>query len=910
MMRDPRADPLELERARGSLRNKLFGGDDDPFRVGRYVVHGKVGAGGLGVVYSAWDPELDRRVALKFVRADRRRDDDGTEQRRLLREARSIAQLIHPNVVQVFDVGTHEDQVFFAMQLVDGASVRTWLASGVRSWEEIAEVFLGAARGLAAAHKASLVHRDFKPDNLVVDADGRAVVVDFGLARSGGLSTPTDGSTPAPRTSAAGSTHSLAGTPGYIAPELLEGTPATPKSDQWAFCVAFYEALFGAPPSTGDSLAPPRTPKVPRRVIRLLERGLQRDPRQRHPSMEDVGDELQRALRARTSGAFIVGALVVVGLGAWAYAARPAAPSCEGGLALAEGIWSDERRTSTLQALEHFGTDYSAAAWPHVERSVDEYLDAWSGMHRDACESTARGEQSAEMLDRRMACLDDRLTELDQGLATIPRGEAAMNALAIVRGISSVERCADLARHAVDDPLRPPEDLRETLHDVTKGVAALRSMYLGGLYQEGHDSATQLIEQAEVIGFKPTIVEAKFWRAHFEDDLGQTDASFEHGAEVFAAAVEIGHDRLAMRSAWLLGVLEGVRRLDLEAALAQLAVARGFAVRAGLEDTAEWAQLLHSEGYVYSAHGRPKQAVETTLRALEIRERVLGPDHPDVAASLLNLTGDAQSLGQLSEALDYADRCASIYLSLYGPRHPDVAMVKGNRARVLSELGQHEEAASTFRELGALFAEIFGEEHPATETSYTNLGFELLTLNRDDQARQALLAASASATAGGRSHAPPNAWTYQLLCEVELRSGNLEAAEAAVRTALEGYEGFEVPHMMELPAHTRLARVLLRQDRAQEAIDVAEAGLALLDHNDGLRGTAYEAAAQVALARALWSAGQNSTAITQAERALTTLDAQEATTYVGCLSTNLHTWLEAARSGTDPESVAQTCDGL
>lgn len=267
--------------------------------VDRYVVQGEIGAGGMGVVYAAYDPELDRKVALKLLHA---RPGSTTARGRLLREARAIAKLRHPNVVTVYDVGTHEGRVFLVMELVSGVTLRRWLRDERRSWRDVIAVLEQAGRGLQAAHAGELVHRDFKPDNVIVEAQGRAVVLDFGLARPLGGSTWGD-EDPAPglrldtertRTGMRG------GTPAYMAPEQHAGRCPDARVDQFAFCVVAWEALLGTRPGTPDVSeegARPSWPlaRVPRAVRSALRRGLQADPDDRHANMQVLLQALARA---------------------------------------------------------------------------------------------------------------------------------------------------------------------------------------------------------------------------------------------------------------------------------------------------------------------------------------------------------------------------------------------------------------------------------------------------------------------------------------------------------------------------------------------------------------------------------------------------------------------------------------
>ncbi|MBI5545314.1 MAG: serine/threonine protein kinase, partial [Deltaproteobacteria bacterium] len=264
-------------------------------RLGRYVVQQFIGAGGMGLVYAAYDPDLERKVALKLVRTDLH--GDGEECRlRLVREGKAIAQLAHPNVVTVFDIGLTGEQAFVAMELVEGGTLGSWLRERPRRWREILRAFLDAGQGLAAAHQAGVVHRDFKPENVLIGAEGRPRVSDFGLARPPPRPSATEARPVTSSTAHLTQTGALLGTPAYMAPEQLAQGVCDTRSDQYSFCVALWEALYGSRPTprTGAGEPTPRQLKVPRWVENALRRGLSEDPRERFPSME----ELLRVLRS------------------------------------------------------------------------------------------------------------------------------------------------------------------------------------------------------------------------------------------------------------------------------------------------------------------------------------------------------------------------------------------------------------------------------------------------------------------------------------------------------------------------------------------------------------------------------------------------------------------------------------
>ncbi|MEZ4380040.1 MAG: serine/threonine-protein kinase [Nannocystaceae bacterium] len=410
----PGDDPIAAQ-ARAAIEASLFGVAATPApaelqRVGRYEIEGKLGAGGMGVVYRAYDPELDRHVAVKLVRSDTAGDE--LARQRMIREARAMARLAHPNVIHVYDVGTVDDQVFVAMELVDGVSLGAWLMAGARPWEAVLERFVAAGEGLLAAHRAGLIHRDFKPENVLVAGDGRVRVLDFGLARSA-LEAPRgaeaaasgdDGATveagegasmsePTTLREAGGlggsltRTGALLGTPRYMARELCLGRPADARSDLFAFCVALYEGIYGRSPFPGETVTgyleavvngelrePPADSAAPPWLWPVLGRGLAGDPEDRYPDMAALLDALRGPPRGAASPWRARGLALVAGLGAaglvaalaWGLGPRGEGASAAGasaaGLAPAEaGPPVDAARALAAEAGETSGAAVSGA---------------------------------------------------------------------------------------------------------------------------------------------------------------------------------------------------------------------------------------------------------------------------------------------------------------------------------------------------------------------------------------------------------------------------------------------------------------------------------------------------------------------------------------------------------------------
>ena len=272
--------------------------DPIPRQIGRFAVLRRLGRGGMGTVYAAYDEQLTRRVALKVLHAGL----DTGDRAPLTAEARAMAQLSHPNVVQIYELGEHDHHPFLAMEYVEGRTLGDWLAAERPPWQLALRRFIAAGEGLAAAHRAGLVHRDFKPDNVLLGADDIPRVADFGLARA-----------------SAEGVAQIAGTPAYMSPEQHEGTPTDARSDQFSFCIALHEALYGRPPFAGDTYVdraanvlagdlqpPPAHGPVPRALYSALIVGLARDPARRYPNMDALLAELRRFLpRPRPTALYV-----------------------------------------------------------------------------------------------------------------------------------------------------------------------------------------------------------------------------------------------------------------------------------------------------------------------------------------------------------------------------------------------------------------------------------------------------------------------------------------------------------------------------------------------------------------------------------------------------------------------------
>jgi len=729
--RDARLERVEREHA-ARLRPGTV--------LGRYEVEAPLGRGGMGMVYTARDPELDRRVALKLLRGV-----DPRGQARLLREARALARLSDRHVITIYDVGTWQGRVFLAMERLDGTTLHGWRIAAPRTWREVLAVFIDAGRGLAAAHAAGLVHRDFKPSNVMLTPDGRVVVLDFGLAHvqeANDESLPDDDASASPPDAEAHPTRTgqVLGTPAYMAPEQRIGLQCDPAVDQFSFCVALYEALHGRlPPQSTRPDAPashgPASGRLPRRIDRLLAQGLALDPHARHPSLRQLVDALASVLRPRARWA-VAALFTAAGAAAAAFAAQGDAPvpaPCTGAAqALA---FDDARADAVTRALAATDRPFSARVSEAVDRRLYAYADAWRGEHEAACRATRiDGAQSEEVLDLRMRCLDRRRRALDalmDVLATADAGAAAQ-AVQAVDALPPIAGCRDV--EALRAPVPAPEDpdaraRANALFDMLARVEALRQ---ATRYDEAATLATEAVHEAEALGHAPTEADARLVAGWVHVDRGEHDAA---EAELRAAlhAAETGrHDEAVAlaweRLAWVVGYK--LARFDEGRRLAEHAAA--WSQRLGRAPYHELSRL-RTLGWIEHEAGAPALALERFEAALAVAER-LPPDDgasPQELALVLNGLGTAAlATADLPRAQASFERAGQVLEAQLGPDHPDVARVRNNLASLLRAQGRAESARVLLEHNLGVFEATFGGSHELVGQTLINLGVAEVDLGR------------------------------------------------------------------------------------------------------------------------------------------------------------------------------------
>ncbi len=863
-------------------------------QVGRYLVLHRAGSGAMGVVYAAYDPELDRRIAIKLLRSSYWNEEG---QNRVLSEARAMAKLSHPNVVGVFDVGTRQDQLFVAMELVDGVTLREWLAAEPRSFRQVVDVMAGAARGLAAAHDAGIVHRDVKPTNIVVTPQGQARVLDFGVAGSiapEGAPRQPSGEFSTGEHATLSTTEArefeIVGTPAYMAPEQRRGV-ATPKSDQYGFFVTLYEALVGHRPDPVDTAsvthggqpgraAPELDPKlrragltVPSWCWRVIRRGLSANPDARHASMHEVAAELSRRPEQRRLQIFAAAALAVgVGVATFAVSRQmgpTAADPCQSVAEAASHVWSESRRDALKSAFSRVGLSYAGETGTRVARLLGSRTDAWTAMRRDACAATwMRGAQSERLLDLRMSCLDRRLSEQEQLtklLVTAVDAEVVDKSIQAVRSLPPLSTCSDTPTLLAAYP--PPTDpaVARAVDAIEKQVDQCKALRLAGRF----DAAVRVLgpqqARAAALDHPPLSADLLLELASSQSEAGAAEDAERTLALALPAAARAHDDtRLATAMAkWMFAV--GYLQDRHAEALAARPLAEAAVLRSG-ENNEPGAELMTALGAAYINKGDYTAARSCFERALAIFAHLYGSEDPRQGRVLSNLGLVLDYQGNHEEAVTYAEKAVAVWERTLGADHPSVANALNNRGMALQSVGRYAQAQADFQRALSIWERAHGPNHQDVGMVLANLSNGAKREGRIEEAQALAERALAIQT---KIHGADNhrtALSMLELTELLLERKQPLQAETMVDRAVPILNAALTPeHPFAVAARTLQSRVKLALGKTREAVQVIEGSVSIAEKQE------FDSLPEVymALARALWAGReQRPRALTLARQAL------------------------------------------
>jgi tetratricopeptide (TPR) repeat protein len=668
--------------------------------VGRYVILDPLGKGGMGVVYRAFDPELDRRVAIKLLHAGSASDAW------LVREAHALARLSHPNVVAVYDVGTAGNRVFIAMELVDGDTLRQWLRERP-TWRDAVPVMIAAGHGLAAAHASGLVHRDFKPENVIVGRDGRVRVMDFGLARlEGEPATADDGAPSSPHLA----DHltmpgTVIGTPAYMAPELEPGAAADARSDQFSYGVTLYEALHGARPND----RPRKHVRVPARLHRIAMRAISRDPAARYRSMDEVLTTLADEIAPRRPAMIAVGALAVGAAGIASYVALShAAPeTCVGADAQLAGAWDLAVKLRVRAAFEATRSPSASSAIAAMERALDQYAGDWVAASTESCvATTVRGEQTAEVQSLRQACLDQRLRELRAltgRLATADRDLVDKGAV-VVSSLEPVSYCANIA--ALLAPGAPPVEPRDKVREVQAALADLRADTAVGHFAQALATSERAVAIANAYRFSAWKAELLMHRGAALLALDRIDDATAVYHEAVWAGLDSHDDHVAGGAAASSAFIAAQHNAAGEAQV-WLDLAKVMVAHTGHDPHLEL-PVLRAEASVAAARGDMTAALAAQNKVVALEEQVFGRDSPEIWLDHQSIGLSFMKVGIYDKALPHLERALALREPAVGKEHITIGELLDNLGICYSHTGQPDKARAAYERALAIREKLDG----------------------------------------------------------------------------------------------------------------------------------------------------------------------------------------------------------
>jgi eukaryotic-like serine/threonine-protein kinase len=920
---------------------------DELQRRGRYLLLGRLGSGGMGVVHAAYDPTLDRKVALKLLRPGDGGNVDTAARGRLLREARALARLSHPNVVHVYEVGTVEDQqVYIAMEYIEGQTLRAWQKAALRPFRDVLARYRAAGRGLQAAHEAGLVHRDFKPENVILGKDGRVVVLDFGLAVAPEAGVPGSEAVPAPPANATSDTtptaklapakdsvpattvRAAAGTSGsaadpassarldrstpgiplgarpldrytldvvgtrpYMAPEQHVGRPIDARTDQYSFCLALYEGLYGQRPfveakpfgeidtstvvgaeGSGETSSArpsylvrqkfrrrvqPPSPEsdVPGWLRQVVLRGLSADPAERWPSMADLLFELSRdpAARRRRWAAVIGVMAIVAALGVtYGRVRHERSLFCQGAAQKLRGVWDADRRAQVRGAFESTAAAGADGAFARVAHTLDGYAGGWIDMHTSACEAARlRGEQSEELLDLRMQCLAERLDALRATVDVLAVADSTVVAKAssAVTALPPLDDCASPV--LLRAPVRPPADpaTRDRLVGLRRRLAEARAQSNVGKVAQALAGASVVAGEARALGYRPFEAAALISLSTIRQRAGDWQGALDAARDGMRAA-DAGHDgaqaaEAQSYSTFLLGTRLG-RPTEAEAA------ARDTEAR--LEGLAELdprrrLNILKFVAAGFMSAGKPTEARARYLMALTLLDQLRSPAGARAADGEASTGGEQapgrggaggearRGIDERSASMGGGDPAGSAGgAGGEAPRgiDDDDASIRGgllsHLAWIDAQVGQFASALVQFQQAAAAYTQAFGESNPDVALFTLDVGVMHYLLGQEREAAAALERARSLIDRSSSPDNPIKATALDYLGFVVLRRGELARARQLFQQALQIIERTRLTDHPALPITLLgLARQQLQEAPAAGATADARAIVAMLE---------------------------------------------------------------------------------
>jgi tetratricopeptide (TPR) repeat protein len=728
-------------------------------QMGRFTLTRLLGRGGMGEVWAARDPELDREVAIKLLYVDFG-GMDHDRQARLRREAQAMARVNHPNIVRIYELGADGDRLFVAMELVEGETLRRWLETP-RPWRETLDVLLAAGRGVAAAHAAGLIHRDVKPDNVMIARDGRILVADFGLAKLAGMGVEPElvptGSLDLDLGGSPSLTRSgtFLGTPMYMSPEVMEARGGDALSDQFSFCVMAYEALYRSRPFRGTTLgelvesvraepaSPPSGRKAPPRGIwRCIHRGLAVAKDGRWPTMTPLLAGLERAAAAprRRRVAMATAAVLALTASSVVVLASPGQSeeelAREAGEARMAAVWSPARRDAMLAAFARVKEPAVGAQGTTTAGALDRYRADWLAMRMDAWGATnRRKEQSARLLELRMRCLDRLADEVNAFVQIAGEADQPDELRRIGHGVgrlTPVATCTDEPTMAAIFPATIDDDRADLRQRFDVEEARMRAVIAAMPPAEAIQAIQAAIADADRSGVPGLSSGFLFLLAVAQSEGGDIKGAEATYRKLIQEAARAR--RHYMVAAGWLRVIQSLagKQGRLDEAIALEPTARAAVLQAGDEPDLR-GELATTMGGIAWQKGDLKEARDKFLEARDIMIAARGPKNVVAAGAEVSAAMAEFNLGNLDPAVQLAEHAYSIL-----SQHQDDDRSAGKALMVLAWVARERKdwngAVRHARDAIAQMSRLHGTDNLELAFARRELGLALGELERYDEA--------------------------------------------------------------------------------------------------------------------------------------------------------------------------------
>lgn len=801
------------------------------FRPGsRLVAHLEVsrvlGRGGMGVVYLANDLRLDRQVAVKIPRSS-----TPLERRRLHREAKALARLAHPHVVTVHEVGSLPDGgVYIAMEHIDGGTMRDWLDETTREDAEVRRVLVEAGRGLLAAHEAGLVHRDFKPENVLIGQDGRARVSDFGLARPARTPETVDGKLFLEELASRGM-----GTVGYMAPEQIRGEASDPRVDQFAFAIVCYETLLGQRPfgsvtTVKEALAaieagPGARDERPRRLGRVLDDALEKaladDPEERHSDIEPILRALEAPSPARRPPAMAIALSTILLIAAGGFAASRRSSTVTENCAAAGAELGETWRAEARDALAAEGDGEEVA---RVIALMDRYAESWASERSEVCDERPNGEIRYR---EQRACLDDLARSFRATASVLASSGTSADLLRGPNRLFAPSLCQNEAFARARAPA--PNQAPEAVNALRGQIAEVRALEDAGRYEAAAERAARVVARADALDFAPAQVEALYARGRVEARRGRFKAAAQSLENAYLLARKAPHDRLAAEIGGELAYLHGFNLSDVPTAKRWADLALADMERLGGAGPFE-ARVLTNVGSAYAWSGEPEVALEQHQRALQLALDHRSEDHFEVALVRARLGETLASMHRLPDAIDSLTAAIANLERNLGAAHPELVRPLTKLGLVMAENGDLERAIAQCHRAVEVAITGLGRHHANTGLAQMNLGVVFAHAGRAEQATAAYAAAVEALEAALDPDHPDIALAQTNLGLAYEEQGQFKEALAMHEKALELQRRRLGPdHPSLVPTMLNKLSALIGLRRFAEAQPLAEAALEICE---------------------------------------------------------------------------------